>query len=75
LQAAERGAAAVIFCIGAEQVVVSSVCSSVCSLDLRLEDGDFFFFFFFVPNRAFQDLSNVVDRVLVQLISAFELLE
>jgi hypothetical protein len=74
LQAAERGAAAVIFCIGAEQVVVSSVCSSVCSLDLRLEDEDFFFFFF-VPNRAFQDLSNVVDRVLVQLISAFELLE
>jgi hypothetical protein len=73
LQAAERGAAAVIFCIGAEQVVVSSVCSSVCSLDLRLEDEDFFFFF--VPNRAFQDLSNVVDRVLVQLISAFELLE
>jgi hypothetical protein len=46
----------------------------VCSLDLRLEDEDFFFFFF-VPNRAFQDLSNVVDRVLVQLISAFELLE
>jgi hypothetical protein len=74
LQAAERGASAVIFCIGAEQVVVSSVCSSVCSLDLRLEDEDFFFFFF-VPNRAFQDLSNVVDRVLVQLISAFELLE
>jgi len=74
LQAAERGAAAVIFWIGAEQVVVSSVCSSVCSLDLRLEDEDFFFFFF-VPNRAFQDLSNVVDRVLVQLISAFELLE
>jgi hypothetical protein len=73
LQAAERGAAAVILCIGAEQVVVSSVCSSVCSLDLRLEDEDFFFFF--VPNRAFQDLSNVVDRVLVQLISAFELLE
>jgi hypothetical protein len=74
LQAAERGTAAVIFCIGAEQVVVSSVCSSVCSLDLRLEDEDFWFFFF-VPNRAFQDLSNVVDRVLVQLISAFELLE
>jgi hypothetical protein len=73
LQAAERGAAAVIFCIGAEQVVVSSVCSSVCSVDLRLEDEDFFFFF--VPNRAFQDLSNVVDKVLVQLISAFELLE